>query len=142
MATIPAGASTPSPSNLQPPPSTGDRRRLDVGPPRRTRERRVRHRTPSGLTATDGLKMACPCCGASESAVAKTSGELTCPQCGHVQSDVVKVKGLIDVDAIRRRRECAGCGFRFPTMEAVDLERLEAELNARGISIADYVTNS
>src|SRR4029077_10540903 len=95
----------------------GDRRRVDVGPPPRTTERRVRHRTPSGLTATDGLKMACPCCGASESAVMKTTGEVVCPTCGHVQSEVVKVRGLIDADAIRRRRECASCGARFPTSE-------------------------
>lgn len=116
----------------------GDRRRVDVGPPIRSRERRVRHRTPSGLVATDGLKMSCPCCGASESAVMKTTGEMKCPACGFIQSEVVKVRGLIDADAIRRRRECASCGTRFPTTESVDLKRLEQEAAAHGLSIEKY----
>jgi hypothetical protein len=109
----------------------GDRRKVDVGPPTRSRERRVRHTTPSGLVATDGLKMACPCCGGSESAVMKTSGEIRCAVCDHVQSEVVKVRGLIEEDAIRRRRECASCGARFPTIEAVDQVRLAQEAVTR-----------
>lgn len=120
-----------SPTLVVPNPKPGgDRRHVDVGPPVKTRERRVRHKTPSGLVATDALKMPCPCCGGSESAVVRTSGELTCPLCGHVQSEVVKVRGLIDVEAIRRRRECV-CGFRFPTQETIDMARLEEENAAR-----------
>lgn len=115
-----------------------DRRSVNVGPPPRLRERRVRHRTPSGLTATDGLKMACPCCGGSESAVVRRlAGDAPCPQCGQTQSEVVKVKGLIDADAIRRRRECV-CGFRFPTHETIDWARLEQEMAAHGMSVDQF----
>jgi len=124
------------------PPTTmpgGDRRVVDVGPPPRVRDRRVRHKTPSGLTATDGLKMGCPCCGGSESAVMKTTGEVRCLACGHVQSEVVKVRGLVEADAIRRRRECASCGARFPTTEAVDHARLQAEAEKQGLDVDAYL---
>lgn len=83
-----------------------DRRAATLGPPTGLTDRR--HRTRSGLVATDAIKMACPFCGGSESAV-------------------VRVRGLIDSDAIRRRRECASCGERFPTSETVDRELLDRE---------------
>jgi hypothetical protein len=83
-----------------------DRRQQDVGPPPGQPDRRV---TPSGRGATDALKMACPFCGGSESAVLRT-------------------RGLIRASAVRRRRECLDCGERFPTTEAVDLECLQREL--------------
>jgi hypothetical protein len=93
-----------------PPPSTVvpfvDRRRRNVGAP----DGAERRRTPSGRGATDALKMACPYCGGSASAI-------------------VKSRGLIKSDEVRRRRECADCGRRFPTFEAVDVECLERELN-------------
>jgi hypothetical protein len=138
MATQPAGVRSTSISDTSPA-VAGDRRQVDVGPPSASRERRVRHRTPSGLTATDGLKMPCPCCGGSESAVFDTKGKATCPQCGRAQSEVVKVRGLIDADAIRRRRECV-CGFRFPTLETIDVARLQEELQAHGISLEKFRT--
>jgi hypothetical protein len=117
-----------------------DRRDVNLGPPPRTRERRVRHKTPSGLVATDGLKMACPCCGGSESAVVRRlAGDAKCPQCGQVRSEVVKVRGLIEEDAIRRRRECV-CGFRFPTHETIDWARLEQEMAAHGIDVEKFKT--
>lgn len=111
MADHPASRPTPVPpvpSDPEP-----DRRTVDLGPPPGTRERRARHTTKSGLTATDGLKMACPFCGASESAV-------------------VRVRGLVVTDAIRRRRECARCGQRFPTSEAVDHDLLARERGPAG----------
>ena len=89
-----------------------DRRQRNIGPPAGVEERRRderRHITKSGRRATDALKMACPFCGASESAV-------------------VRSRGAIVESKIRRRRECASCGERFPTFEKVDYECLEREL--------------
>ena len=91
-----------------------DRRRRSLGAPSGLVERRTvlqQHR------ATDALKMACPFCGVSESAVRRS-------------------KGAIAVDAIRRRRQCAGCGGRFPTSETVDREALERELAAKADPVA------
>lgn len=83
----------------------GDRRRVDRGRPDGGPDRR---RSP-GRRATDGLKMACPFCGACVSLVARS-------------------RGGIETDAVRRRRQCAACGKRFPTWERVDRESLELEL--------------
>jgi 5-methylcytosine-specific restriction endonuclease McrA len=85
-----------------------DRRQRYDGPPAGMADRRVGPRR-----ATDAIKMACPFCGASE-------------------STVVKSRGLIASDAVRRRRECATCGERFPTSEGVDREQLDRELRAQG----------
>ena len=82
-----------------------DRRVEDVGPPAGVSERR---RTKSGRRATDAMKMGCPFCADSESAV-------------------VRSRGAITEDKVRRRRECAGCGRRFPTMELVDWDALLRE---------------
>lgn len=82
-----------------------DRRQVTVDIPRAL-ERRVSLRR-----ATDAIKMACPFCGASESAV-------------------VRSRGAINEDVIRRRRECAECRRRFPTTELVDKETLARELAA------------
>lgn len=68
--------------------------------------------TSSGRRATDAIKMGCPYCGASESAV-------------------VRSRGAVNADLIRRRRECAECGERFPTFEAVDQDTLARELAER-----------
>jgi DNA-directed RNA polymerase subunit M/transcription elongation factor TFIIS len=83
----------------------GDRRRVDQGPPDGVERRQATRR------ATDALKMACPFCGASESAV-------------------VRSRGALAVDQIVRRRECAQCGKRFPTFERVDKAALMRELQA------------
>ena len=40
-----------------------------------------------------------------------------CPKCGCEESKVVDSRPSENNDAIRRRRECAGCGFRFTTYE-------------------------
>jgi hypothetical protein len=85
-----------------------DRRQVDVAVPTNL-DRRARHNTSSGRRATDAIKMACPFCGASESAV-------------------VRSHGAVSEDLIRRRRECASCGQRFPTFEAVDMATLAREL--------------
>jgi predicted RNA-binding Zn-ribbon protein involved in translation (DUF1610 family) len=64
--------------------------------------------TPSGRRATVALKMACPHCGGTESAIVRSHGSIV-------------------IDQVRRRRECADCGARFPTSEAVDFEALERD---------------
>lgn len=40
-----------------------------------------------------------------------------CPKCGCEESKVVDSRPSESNDAIRRRRECARCGFRFTTYE-------------------------
>lgn len=94
--------------NLDPtsdPRTVADRRHApQLGPPSGQEERRGRPRR-----ATDALKMSCPFCGSSESAV-------------------VRSRGTVTVDQVRRRRQCAECGRRFPTSETVDVASLQREL--------------
>lgn len=82
-----------------------ERRQVEIAIPSEL-ERRTE---PNGRRATDAMKMSCPYCGASESAV-------------------VRSRGAVNADLVRRRRECADCGRRFPTFEAVDQETLQREL--------------
>ena len=42
---------------------------------------------------------------------------MRCPRCGCAESKVVDSRPSENNDAIRRRRECMGCGFRFTTYE-------------------------
>ena len=42
---------------------------------------------------------------------------MRCPRCGCEESKVVDSRPSENNDAIRRRRECVGCGFRFTTYE-------------------------
>ena len=42
---------------------------------------------------------------------------MRCPKCGCEESKVVDSRPSENNDAIRRRRECTGCGFRFTTYE-------------------------
>lgn len=44
-----------------------------------------------------------------------------CPVCGHDDTRVVDSRISAEGDAIRRRRECDECGFRFSTLEEVEL---------------------
>jgi hypothetical protein len=84
-----------------------DRRTADIGPPAGVPERR---KTKFGRRVTDAQKMACPFCADSESAVVRSEGRLVW-------------------DRIKRRRECAGCGRRFPTKEEIDWDALLKELH-------------
>ena len=43
---------------------------------------------------------------------------MKCPKCGSVRSSVVDSRG--DPNAIRRRRECQECEFRFTTYERIE----------------------
>ena len=42
---------------------------------------------------------------------------MRCPRCGFGESKVVDSRPSENNDAIRRRRECAKCGFRYTTYE-------------------------
>lgn len=42
---------------------------------------------------------------------------MRCPRCGFSESKVVDSRPFENNDAIRRRRECAKCGFRYTTYE-------------------------
>jgi len=46
---------------------------------------------------------------------------MRCPVCSHEESKVVDSRLSADGTAIRRRRECEKCGFRFSTVEEVEL---------------------
>ena len=45
---------------------------------------------------------------------------MKCPFCGHVRDKVVDSRESGSGDAIRRRRECLGCGRRFTSYERID----------------------
>ena len=45
---------------------------------------------------------------------------MKCPFCAHSENKVIDSRISKDGDAIRRRRECLGCGKRFTTYEFVE----------------------
>jgi transcriptional repressor NrdR len=45
---------------------------------------------------------------------------MKCPFCGHDEDRVIDSRPAEDGAAIRRRRECIGCGARFTTYEKVE----------------------
>lgn len=45
---------------------------------------------------------------------------MKCPYCGFPESKVITSRPADDGSAIRRRRECLGCGKRFSTCESLD----------------------
>jgi transcriptional repressor NrdR len=45
---------------------------------------------------------------------------MKCPFCAHAENKVIDSRISKDGDAIRRRRECLGCGKRFTTYEFVE----------------------
>lgn len=46
---------------------------------------------------------------------------MKCPFCGHPELKVTDSRNAIEVNAIRRRRECLKCARRFTTFETVEL---------------------
>src|SRR5690349_7312949 len=46
---------------------------------------------------------------------------MRCPFCGHEDSQVKDSRSSEDGAAIRRRRQCEGCGARFTTFERIQL---------------------
>ena len=49
---------------------------------------------------------------------------MKCPFCGHQEDKVVDSRASSDGAAVRRRRECLGCGKRFTTYEHVEEQPL------------------
>jgi transcriptional repressor NrdR len=47
-----------------------------------------------------------------------------CPFCGYIDQKVLESRPAREGDAIRRRRECIGCGRRFTTFEEPERPRL------------------
>jgi transcriptional repressor NrdR len=43
-----------------------------------------------------------------------------CQQCGSLENKVVESRDVADNDAIRRRRQCLACGYRFTTYERLE----------------------
>ena len=45
---------------------------------------------------------------------------MKCPYCSHLKDKVVDSREVGSGDAIRRRRECLGCGRRFTSYERIE----------------------
>jgi transcriptional repressor NrdR len=45
---------------------------------------------------------------------------MRCPHCGSIDDKVIESRTLANGDAIRRRRECNGCGYRFTSYERIE----------------------
>jgi len=45
---------------------------------------------------------------------------MRCPHCGNYDDKVVESRTLANGEAIRRRRECNGCGYRFTSYERTE----------------------
>ncbi len=45
---------------------------------------------------------------------------MRCPHCGNFDDKVMESRTLADGEAIRRRRECNGCGYRFTSYERIE----------------------
>jgi transcriptional repressor NrdR len=45
---------------------------------------------------------------------------MKCQRCGSLDNKVVESRDVADNDAIRRRRECLNCGYRFTTYERLE----------------------
>lgn len=46
---------------------------------------------------------------------------MKCPRCQKDETKVVDSRPVEEEDAIRRRRECEACGFRFSTYEQIEI---------------------
>jgi transcriptional repressor NrdR len=44
---------------------------------------------------------------------------MRCPKCGSLDDKVIDSRSVRNNDAIRRRRSCLACGYRFTTYEEV-----------------------
>jgi len=49
---------------------------------------------------------------------------MRCPFCGYAETQVKDSRPVEDGAAIRRRRQCGGCGARFSTLERVHLREI------------------
>ena len=46
--------------------------------------------------------------------------EMRCPYCGSLDDKVIESRTMASGEAIRRRRECVSCGYRFTSYEKID----------------------
>ena len=65
---------------------------------------------------------------------------MRCPFCGHDDSQVKDSRPTEDNSAIRRRRQCEGCGGRFTTFERIQLRELVV-INKKVAYSADKVSS-
>lgn len=49
---------------------------------------------------------------------------MKCPSCKHDDTKVIESRDAGDGDAIRRRRECLACGYRYTTYERIERPNL------------------
>ena len=45
---------------------------------------------------------------------------MRCPHCGTIEDKVIESRSLANGDAVRRRRECVNCSYRFTSYEKID----------------------
>jgi len=45
---------------------------------------------------------------------------MRCPHCGNNEDKVIESRTLANGDAVRRRRECLNCNYRFTSYEKID----------------------
>ncbi|MBD5447729.1 MAG: transcriptional regulator NrdR [Treponemataceae bacterium] len=45
---------------------------------------------------------------------------MRCPYCGSLDDKVIESRTMASGEAIRRRRECVSCGYRFTSYEKID----------------------
>jgi len=45
---------------------------------------------------------------------------MRCPHCGTIEDKVIESRSLANGDAVRRRRECVSCSYRFTSYEKID----------------------
>ena len=57
---------------------------------------------------------------------------MRCPVCGCLEDKVIDSRSVREDSAVRRRRECTGCGHRFTTYESIIREELKV-LKRNGI---------
>lgn len=90
---------------------------------------------------------------------------MRCQQCGSTDNKVVESRDVADGDAVRRRRECINCGYRFTTYERLErphlivikrdgtrelfnrdkllagLQRAAEKTTVTGVQLEDFVAN-
>ncbi len=49
---------------------------------------------------------------------------MKCNQCQHADTKVIESRDVAEGEAIRRRRECPSCGYRFTTYERLEVPQL------------------
>ena len=49
---------------------------------------------------------------------------MRCPHCGSIDDKVIESRTMANGDAIRRRRECVSCGYRFTSYERTEDRQL------------------